>query len=84
LWFHSVCCGFTWSCRVLACGNENKLHLWDRRTGKLPSLSLQAPVGAGDLNSLDLSNDEQVRKNSDVHHLALRSYANWLAMSLEC
>lgn len=51
------------------------MHLWDRRTGKLPSLSLQAPVGAGDLNSLELSNDEQVRKNSDVHHLALRSYA---------
>lgn len=32
-------------------------------------------MGAGDLNSLELSNDEQVRKNSDVHHLALRSYA---------
>ncbi|CAK9227986.1 unnamed protein product [Sphagnum troendelagicum] len=46
--------------RVLACGNENKVHLWDRRTGKLPSLSLQAPAGAGDLNSLELSNDEQL------------------------
>jgi hypothetical protein len=48
--------------RMVACGNDNNVHIWDRRVGKLPTMSLPAHTNVGDLNSLQLSRDEQVLK----------------------
>lgn len=45
--------------RIIACGNDSNVHVWDRRVGKLPTMSIPAPI-AGDLNSIQLSRDEQV------------------------
>ncbi|XP_024378581.1 uncharacterized protein [Physcomitrium patens] len=45
--------------RIIACGNDSNVHVWDRRVGKLPTMSIPAPI-AGDLNSIQLSRDEQL------------------------
>lgn len=44
---------------MIACGNDSNVHVWDRRVAKLPTMSIPAPIG-GDLNSIQLSKDEQV------------------------
>jgi hypothetical protein len=46
--------------RVLACGKDGNVHIWDRRASKLSYATLPVTSIAGPLNSMQLSNDEQV------------------------
>lgn len=58
--------------RMIACGNDNNVHVWDRRVGKLPTMSLPAPTGGGDLNSLQLLRDEHlILAGSEGGHIFL-------------
>ncbi|KAL2650915.1 hypothetical protein R1flu_019043 [Riccia fluitans] len=48
------------SSRVLACGRDSHVHIWDRRVGTSSSAALAAPGAGGALNSVELSKDTQI------------------------
>ncbi|KAL3700716.1 hypothetical protein R1sor_018738 [Riccia sorocarpa] len=48
------------SSRVLACGRDNHVHIWDRRVSTSASTAHAAPGAGGALNSVDLSKDKQI------------------------
>ncbi|CAM6093312.1 unnamed protein product [Calypogeia fissa] len=48
------------SSRVLACGKDGTVHIWDRRASKLSYAALPVTSVAGPLNCMQLSNDEKV------------------------
>eukprot|EP00897_Mesotaenium_endlicherianum_P002345 jgi/Mesen1/2138/ME000152S01232 len=53
---------FDWSnpSRVMACGQQGRVLVWDRRSQKAACSSMQAPSISGSLNCLQLSPDGQV------------------------
>lgn len=51
------------ACRVVACGQEGSVNVWDRRASKRrPCSTMTPPRPLGPLNCLQLSGDGQVRK----------------------